>query len=92
MTMRNQSGATVFIGIATYKYTYNNGILTLSSPTYDGNWSARAAQLIDLQNYFAVNATFNVDYVTSSDPDVTNLAGLYKVSDNTSFFYGSLRK
>jgi hypothetical protein len=59
---------------------------------YDGNWSSRSAQLIDLQNYFATAGPFSVDYVQSSNANVTDLGGLYRVSDNTSFFYGSLRK
>jgi hypothetical protein len=89
---RNNNGTTTFAANATYKYTYSDGVITLSNPTYDGNWTARVLQLIDIQNYFATNATFKVDYVISSNPNVTNIGGLYKVSDNTSFFYGSLRK
>jgi hypothetical protein len=77
---------------ATYKYTYSNGVITLSNPAYDGNWNTRSAQLIDLQNYFATAGPFRVDYVQSTNPGVTNLGGLYSVADNTSFFYGSLRK
>jgi hypothetical protein len=92
VTTRNNNGTTTFIAVATYKYTYDNGVITLTAPTYDANWTARVAQLIDIQNYFATNATFNLDYVISSNPNVTNIGGLYKVSDNTSFFYGSLRK
>ncbi|OQP58989.1 DUF4302 domain-containing protein [Niastella populi] len=89
---RNNNGTSTFIANATFQYVYNNGIITLSNPTYDGNWTARTAQLIDIQNYFATGGPFKVDYVQSTNPGVTNLGGLYRVSDNTSFFYGTLRK
>jgi hypothetical protein len=89
---RNNNGTSTFIANATFQYTYKNGIITLSSPTYDGNWTARGAQLVDIQNYFANGGPFRVDYVQSTNPAVTNLGGLYRVSDNTSFFYGTLRK
>ena len=91
VTIRNTGATGTFTGNATFKYTYANGVITLSSPTYDPNWSNRIAQLIDLQNYFTTDATFKVEYVQSSNPSVIGLGGLYKVSDNTSFFYGSLR-
>jgi hypothetical protein len=89
---RNNNGTSTFIANAIFQYTYNNGIITLSNPVYDGNWAARTAQLIDIQNYFAAGGPFKVDYVQSSNPSVTGLGGLYRVADNTSFFYGSLRK
>lgn len=92
VTMRNQSGSSIFTGNATFKYTYSDGVITLSNPTYDNNWSSRATQLADLQNFFVNGGPFRVDYVQSSNPNVTNLGGLYRVNDNTSFFYGSLRK
>lgn len=89
---RNNNGTTTYTANASFKYTYNNGIITLSNPVYDGNWAARTAQFIDIQNYFAAGGPFKVDYVQSSDPGVTGLGGLYRVADNTSFFYGTLRK
>lgn len=92
VTTRNNNGTTTFIAVATYKYTYENGIITLSAPSYDGNWTARVTQLIDIQNYFTNGGPFRVGYVQSTNPDVTNIGGLYRVSDNASFFYGSLRK
>ncbi len=91
VTIRNNNGTTTFTAIASYKYTYDNGVITLTAPTYDDNWKARVAQLIDLQNYFLMGP-FKVDYVRSSNPSVTNLGGLYQVADNTSFFYGRLQK
>lgn len=92
VTMRNQSGTSIFTGNATFKYTYSDGVITLSNPTYDNNWSSRVTQLADLQNFFVNGGPFKVDYVQSSNPNVTNLGGLYRVNDNTTFFYGSLRK
>jgi hypothetical protein len=89
---RNNNGTTIFTATATYRYTLNNGILTLSNATYDGNWANRTTQLIDIQNYFANGSPFRLDYVQSTNPNVTNLGGLYRVADNTSFFYGTLRK
>jgi hypothetical protein len=92
LTIRTRTSTQLYSANATYKYTYSNGVITLSNPVYDGNWSSRSAQLIDLQNYFATAGPFSVDYVQSSNANVTDLGGLYRVSDNTSFFYGSLRK
>lgn len=92
VTTRNNNGTTTFSAVASYKYTYENGVITLSNPSYDGNWSARGTQLIDIQNYFANGSPFRVDYVKSSDPNVVNLGGLYREADNSSFYYGTLRK
>lgn len=92
VTTRNNNGTSTFIAVAAFKYTYENGVITLSSPTYDGNWTSRRLQLIDIENYFANAGPLRVDYVTSTNPDVTNIGGLYRVADNTSFFYGTLRK
>jgi hypothetical protein len=92
VTIRNSNGTTTYTANATYDYTYDNGVITLSNPSYDGNWTARVAQLIDIQNYFESGGPFRVDYVTSTDPSVTGLGGLYRVADATSFFYGTLRK
>ncbi len=91
VTIRNNNGTTTFTAVATYKYTYENGVVTLNTPSYDDNWKARLTQLIDLQNYF-LSGPFKVDYVQSSNPNVTNIGGLYRVADNTSFFYGRLQK
>lgn len=92
VTTRNNNGSVTYTAVATFKYTYENGIITLSNPSYDGNWSARASQMRDIQDFFTDGGPFRVDYVKSSDPSVVNLGGLYRVDDNTSFFYGALRK
>lgn len=88
---RNNNGTTTFTANATYNYKYENGVLTLSNAAYDDNWAARTTQLIDIQNYFTNGGPFRVDYVKSANPNVTNIGGLYRVADATSFFYGSLR-
>ncbi|HEY8896185.1 MAG TPA: DUF4302 domain-containing protein, partial [Niastella sp.] len=90
VTLRTTNG-TVFTANATWQYTYNNGILTLSNPSYDGNWTPRQPQIQEIQNFFN-SGPFKVDYVLSSNPNVTGLGGLYRVADNTSFFYGTLKK
>lgn len=89
---RNTNGASTFVANASFKYTYENGIITLSNPTYDGNWTSRGIQLADITNFFAIGSQFRVDYAKSSNPAVTNIGALYKVSDNAEFFYGTLRK
>ena len=89
---RNSNGTTTYTANATFDYIYENGVIYLSNPSYDGNWTARVVQFIDVQEYFASGGPFRVDYVTSSDPGVTGLGGLYRVADETSFFYGTLRK
>ncbi|MBO9155195.1 DUF4302 domain-containing protein [Chitinophaga sp. GCM10012297] len=92
VTTRNNNGTSTFTAVASYKYTYENGVITLSNPSYDGNWTARGIQFSDIQFYFEYAGPFRVDYVKSSDPGVVNLGGLYPEADNSSFFYGSLRK
>ncbi|OQP42813.1 hypothetical protein A4H97_11675 [Niastella yeongjuensis] len=84
----NGSNAPTFEAIATYPYTYVNGMLTLSNASYDGNWAQRSKEYKPLQDYFA-NAVFKVDYVTTNNPLLPLVGGLYK--DNSSFFYGALR-
>ncbi|MBO9202979.1 MULTISPECIES: DUF4302 domain-containing protein [Niastella] len=85
------ANTTTFTAIATYTYTYVNGIITLTNPSYDGNWAQRSIEYKALQNYFATDAVFKVDYVETNIPNLPLLGGLYKVSDNSSFFYGVLR-
>jgi hypothetical protein len=74
---------------ATYKYNYNRetGVITLSNPVYDGNWTARTTQLVDVQNFF-LSGPFKVDWVPNPNPALGNLGGLYRVADPASFFYG----
>ncbi|AEW00372.1 hypothetical protein Niako_4093 [Niastella koreensis GR20-10] len=91
ITRNGPANTAPFTAIATYNFTYANGILTLSNPSYDGNWTQRSNEYAALQNYFATDAVFKVDYVVTNIPNLPLIGGLYKVSDNTSFFYGVLR-
>lgn len=90
VTTRNNNGSSTFIARATYSYTYEDGLITLTNPSYDGNWTARTTQLIDIQNWF-LSEPFRVDYVQSSDPSGGIIGGLYRVGDESDFFYGELR-
>lgn len=92
LTVRSNNGSSTYSAVGTFKYTYENGVITLSNFTYDGNWSPRIPQLIDVQNFFINAGPFRIDYVTSSNPNVTNLGGLYSIADPSIFFYGTLRK
>lgn len=89
VTTQNNNGTSTFAAVATYNYTLNDGIITLSNPVYDGNWTARVTQLIDIQNYF-LTGPFRLDWVSSTNPANTSLmGGMYRVNDPTSFFYGT---
>ncbi|MFL5746762.1 MAG: DUF4302 domain-containing protein [Niastella sp.] len=91
ITRNGPANTSPFTATATYSYTYVNGIITLSNPSYDGNWTQRSVEYAALQNYFANDAVFKVDYVSTNIPNLPLIGGLYKISDNTSFFYGVLR-
>jgi hypothetical protein len=77
---------------ATLNYTYDNdtGTLTLSNYTQGatGNWSTRITEIGAFATWIQ-SGPFKVDWVTSTDPGIGTLAGLYKVSNPTDFFYGS---
>lgn len=90
VTTRNNNGSTTFIAVASYNYSIVDGMITLTNPLYDGNWTARVGQLIDIQNYF-LSGPFKLDYVVSTDPSVTNIGALYRVDDPSSLFYGNLQ-
>lgn len=84
------NGTTTFSANATFNYTIVDGILTLSNPTYDGNWTARGTEYDGLRDFF-LSGPFKIDWVTSSDPaNLSTLGGLYRVADASSFFYGTL--
>ncbi len=91
LNVRTQDVNGVYAANATYNYTYVNGIITLSNPSYDGNFTQRRVDFAPLINYFAIDAVFKVNYVITNIPNLPLVGGLYKVSDNTSFFYGILR-
>jgi len=91
LIVRTQDVNGFYVANATYNYTYINGIITLSNPSYDGNFTQRKVDFATLINYFANDAVFKVDYVITNIPNFPLVGGMYKVSDNTSFFYGVLR-
>ncbi|MCS4225155.1 DUF4302 domain-containing protein [Sphingobacterium sp. BIGb0165] len=86
------NGTTYAAGIATYDYKLDEkGVITLSNPIYDGNWTARITQLGPIRDYF-LSGPFKLTYVTSSDPSVSNLGGLQPLNTPNNVFYGALRK
>ncbi|SMC79451.1 DUF4302 domain-containing protein [Pedobacter nyackensis] len=89
VSIESDNGTKSYPATASYNYTLIDGVLTLSNPVYDANWTSRNALLIDIRNYF-LSGPFRLDWVTSTDPTTSNLAGLYRVADPTSFFYGTL--
>lgn len=99
-TLTNSTTATVsisprnatstFVANATFNYTITDDVITLSNPSYDGNWTARGTEYNGVRDFF-LNGPFKMDWVASTDPANTSLmGGLYRVSDPTSFFYGTL--
>lgn len=86
------SNGTTYISQAEYSYTYVGNVITLSNPptstngNYNNGWLQAA-----MRNYF-IGAEFTLDYVVSSDPEVVNIAGLYRTENPSSFFYGKLAK
>lgn len=84
------NGTSTFSANATFNYTITDGVITLTNPTYDGNWTARGVEYDGVRDFF-LSGPFKLDWVVSSDPLNTNtLGGLYRVADPTSFFYGTL--
>lgn len=90
VTISPTNGTSTFLANATFNYTIENDVITLSNPVYDGNWTARGTEYDGIKNYF-LSGPFKIDWVTSTNPANTSLmGGLYRVSDPTSFFYGTL--
>ncbi|MGX5816722.1 DUF4302 domain-containing protein [Chitinophaga lutea] len=88
--VRYNASGTIFSATVTFTYAYANGSITFTNPQYNGNWNTRAAQLVDLTNYLKAG-TYKVDYVVSTNPNVTNLGGFYN-NDGSLYFYGTLLK
>ena len=85
------SGTSRFLADASFKYTYEDGILTLTNYTpavSNANWNTRIAQIGNFVDWLQ-SGPFKVDWVASSNPSVGSLGGLYRVADPTSIFYGS---
>jgi len=86
----NYFSTAAFVATATYDYTRNGDVITLSNPIYSANWNTRATALKPLTDYM-LTGPFKIDWVISSDPTNTSLiGGLYRVNDPSSFFYGNL--
>lgn len=84
------NGTTTYSANATFNYSITDGVITLTNPVYDSNWTARGTEYDGIKNFF-LSGPFKIDWVVSSNPANTNLlGGLYRVADPTSFFYGNL--
>ncbi|WP_222535264.1 DUF4302 domain-containing protein [Pedobacter polysacchareus] len=67
-----------------------NGVYTFTYLTADGNGGTVGYKLVSITDYFS-NNKFRVDWVTNPGSGPT-YGGLFNVTDNTSFFYGTLIK
>ncbi|MGE6218799.1 DUF4302 domain-containing protein [Nubsella zeaxanthinifaciens] len=84
------SGTTAFVASADYNYTKVGDIITLdNNPIGNVNWPTRAVQIKPLADYM-LTGPFKIDWVSSTNPSVGTLGGLYRTNDLTSFIYGSL--
>lgn len=84
------SGTSRYLADASYTYTINDDIITLSNyvpSASNANWN-NGWVITAIKNYFITAPTFKLDWVVSSNSSVSGLAGLYKVSDPTNFYYG----
>ena len=88
----SNSAGTSYLADASFDYTYEDGVLTLSNynPSVSNtNWNSRIPQLGEFIDWIQ-SGPFQVDWVSSSDPTVSGLGGLYKVDNPGDFFYGTL--
>lgn len=84
------AAASPFTASATFTYTRQGDVFTLSAPVYNGNWNTRATQIAPLHNYL-LSGPFRIDWVSSSNPaNTSTLGGFYRTADPTSFFYGTM--
>ncbi|SOD20458.1 DUF4302 domain-containing protein [Pedobacter xixiisoli] len=88
------SGTTRYLADASYTYTIVDDVITLSNyipsvsnTNWNNGWVTTA-----IKNYFTTSPSFKMDWVPSSDPTVSNIGGLYKVSDPSNFYYGRMIK
>lgn len=88
------SGSTHYLADASFTYTYENGVITLSNYTpsvSNGNWTSRITQIGSFLTWLQ-SGPFKADWVASSTPSSPTLGGLFKTSSNNDFMYGRLRK
>ncbi|MEJ5994774.1 DUF4302 domain-containing protein [Pedobacter sp. Du54] len=84
------SGTSAFVASATYNYTKVGDVITLdNNPVPNVNWPTRAVQIKPLADYM-LTGPFKIDWVSSSNPAVPNLGGLYRTGNLGSFIYGAL--
>ena len=87
---RNVTGGAL-TALMTFTYVKDaNGVYTFTYLTADGNGGTVGYKLVSITDYFS-NNKFKVDWVTNPGSGPT-YGGLYNVTDNTSFFYGTLIK
>ncbi|TKC12237.1 DUF4302 domain-containing protein [Pedobacter polaris] len=90
LSVSPNNGTSTFVANATFNYSINNDVITLSNPVYDGNWTARGTEYDGVKNFF-LSGPFKIDWVSSTDPANTiSIGGLYQVADPTAYYYGSL--
>lgn len=86
------SGSSNYVADISMDYTIENDIITFSKAKRDysnGNWTTRIAQLQELED-FIWNKKFRLDWVQSTNPEITGLGGLYSLDDPNLFLYGFL--
>ncbi len=83
------NGTTTFSANATFNYSITDGVITLTNPVYDGNWTARGTEYDGIKNFF-LSGPFKIDWVTSTNTNVGLIGGLYRTADVSSFMYGTL--
>ncbi|WP_167343657.1 DUF4302 domain-containing protein [Pedobacter borealis] len=83
------NGTTTFSANATFNYSITDGVITLTNPVYDANWTARGTEYDGVKKFF-LSGPFKIDWVTSINPSGGLLGGLYRTVDGSSFIYGTL--
>lgn len=89
----NSSGS-AFVASATYNYTIEGDVITLSRSSVNVNWPTRAVQVAPFDNFFGNGDTrsFRIAWAVSDDPTVTYAIGaLYPLDNPNRFFYGRLQ-
>ncbi|WGQ07836.1 DUF4302 domain-containing protein [Pedobacter gandavensis] len=89
-TYRNSANSTLLATITFTVAKDANGVYTFTFLSQDGNAGTAGPGVIAVTDYFR-NNKFKVDWVTNPGSGPT-YGGLFNVTDNTSFFYGTLIK
>lgn len=86
------SGGSRFLADASFSYTYERGVLTLSDYTpsvSNTNWNNGLVRIGNFVDWLQ-SGPFKVDWVANPASGARSLGGIYKVSDPSNFFYGDL--